>query len=216
MARRTKSIVGCAHGGLFVLTAIVMLCPVLIATSWGKEQNSLQQLPAAMRGPKGGLAPLPSLPQQLYSGTPDLDSKDGDASYTAYQRGYYLRAFALALKNAEAGDAVAMTMIGHLYEIGAGVARDPKRAASWYGLASARGDREAMALLGLMKLFGSGIPREPREALALLEEASAKNQPAALYQLAVLYLEGELVKRDSTKAAGLLARSATLGKANAD
>ena len=53
---------------------------------------------------------------------PPPPSSDGpDLAYGAFQRGFYLTAFQLALDRAEAGDVAAQTLIGLIYEGGYGV-----------------------------------------------------------------------------------------------
>ncbi len=66
-----------------------------------------------------------------------------DLAFGAYQRGYYLSAFKLALPRAEKGDPAAQTLIAELYDKGQGIARDRKKAASWYKFAANSGNREA-------------------------------------------------------------------------
>ena len=63
-----------------------------------------------------------------------------DLAYGAFQRGYYLSAFGLAIPRAEAGDKAAQTLLGLIYEGGYGVPRDPVQAVSWYQFAADGGD----------------------------------------------------------------------------
>ena len=65
-----------------------------------------------------------------------------DLAYGAFQRGYYLSAFSLAIPRAEAGDTAAQTLLGLIYEGGYGVPRDPAQAANWYQFAADGGDAE--------------------------------------------------------------------------
>src|SRR5271163_2760479 len=73
-----------------------------------------------------------------------------DPAYAAFQRGYYVTAFALATERVEAKkDAKAMTLLGELYAGGLGIRHDDLKAAEWYKLAAERGDRNAMFALAM-------------------------------------------------------------------
>ena len=130
--------------------------------------------------------------------------RDGDLAYGAFQRGYYITAFAIATQRVnEHKDVKAMTLLAELYANGLGVERDDKKAAEWYRLAADRGDREAIFALAMFNL-GGRIGAVNREQGAKLFAAAAKlGQPAAAYNLALLYLEGQLFPQDFTRAAEL-------------
>lgn len=150
-----------------------------------------------------------------YSDKPQASDKDADPIYGAYQRGFYLAAFAMAIPRAEAGDSAAMTMLGLLYEGGIGVPAKLDKAAEWYRLAAAHGDREAAAALGQMTIQGRGVAKDPKRAFELFRQAAEKDQPIALFNGAMMLLDGKVVPRDVTKAAKWLARSAELGNIDA-
>lgn len=76
------------------------------------------------------------------AGQPD-ENEFVDLAYGAFQRGYYLSAFKLALPRAESGEPAAQTLLAELYDRGLGVARDQKKAAIWYRFAAKTGNREA-------------------------------------------------------------------------
>ncbi|MDR3376021.1 MAG: HcpA family protein [Ancalomicrobiaceae bacterium] len=138
-----------------------------------------------------------------------------DQVYATYQRGFFVEAFALATERAEAGDAQAMTLLGHLYELGQGIPGDTVKAALWYGLAAKRGDREGQVALALLYLSGEGVSRDKRRAMELFETAARQDQPIALFNLAQLYNEGEIVTPDPGKALTLMRRAAELGNTEA-
>jgi hypothetical protein len=66
------------------------------------------QAPAAAPGPP----PSASDPAPAKGGTP---AGTVDDAYGAFQRGYYLTAFALAIQNAETGNTAAKTLVGLIY-----------------------------------------------------------------------------------------------------
>jgi len=101
-----------------------------------------------------------------------------DLAYGAYQRGFYITAFAIATRRVEEkGDVRAMTLLGELYARGYGIARDDAKAADWYRLAADRGDREAMFALAMFHLvFQIPSPRwSDTMAESLLTRQRGKN-----------------------------------------
>ncbi len=136
---------------------------------------------------------------------------DIDHAYGAFQRGYYLTAFALATQRVEKGDAKAMTLLGELHANGLGVPRDDRKAADWYKLAVERGDREAMFALALFRLSGRAGPRDREEAAKLLAAAAKLGHAAAAYNLGLLYLEGQQFPQDFGRAAELFRLAAQAG-----
>ncbi len=84
-----------------------------------------------------------------------------DLAYGAYQRGYFLTAFAEATRRVdEKGDPRAMTLLGELYSSGIGIPQDDAKAVEWYRLAAGRGDRDAMFALALFNMTGRGGLRD--------------------------------------------------------
>ena len=97
--------------------------------------------------------PAPSVVATAAAAT--LSARDPDLAYGAFQRGFYLTAFAIATRRVEEkNDIKAMTLLGELYANGFGVERNDTKAAEWYKLAADRGDREAMFALGMFHLGG--------------------------------------------------------------
>jgi len=138
-----------------------------------------------------------------------------DDVYTAYQRGFFIEAFALATDLASKGVPQAMTMLGHLYSTGQGVRQDAARAAQWFQLGADRGDREAQLALGLLYLGGTGVKADKAHARDLFEAAAKQDQPTALFNLAMLTIEGIVIHPDTNRALDLMRRAAELGSAEA-
>src|SRR6202050_2871931 len=102
---------------------------------------------------------------------PATNGREPDLAFGAFQRGYYITAFAIATKNVDdKADPKAMTLLGELYANGLGVPQNDQKAADWYKLAAGRGDREAMFALAMFRLAGRAGPRG--------RDASAKWLPA--------------------------------------
>jgi uncharacterized protein len=139
-----------------------------------------------------------------------------DLAYGAFQRGYYLTAFALATRRVEEkNDIKAMTLLAELYANGYGVERNDRKAAEWYRLAADRGDRDAMFALALFYLGGRTGAPDGEKGAKLLAAAAKLGHIGASYDLALLYLEGRVFPQDFTRAAELFRAAADAGNAEA-
>jgi uncharacterized protein len=134
-----------------------------------------------------------------------------DYAYGAFQRGWFLTAFGLALDEAKAGSAPAQTLLGMLLSRGLGVKQDLKAAADWYGLAGNAGDREALYALGQLYLEGQGVEKDAVKAAEYFLKAADKGQPGAARELGYLLLEGKGEEKNAMLAAAYLRRAAGLG-----
>ncbi len=138
-----------------------------------------------------------------------------DYAFGAYQRGWFLTAFSLALDRAKKGDAAAQTLLGLLLSRGLGVKQDLAAAADWYKLAGNAGDPEALYALGQLYLDGSGVERDPAKAAELFRKAADDDQPGAARELAYMLLQGKGAEKNAMLAAAYLRRAAGLGDIDA-
>ncbi len=138
-----------------------------------------------------------------------------DYAFGAFQRGWFLTAFSLAIDRAKEGDAAAETLLGVLLARGLGVKEDLASAAEWYSLAAKAGDREALYALGQLYLSGEGVEKDPAKAADLFRQAADKNQAAASRELGYLLLAGNGVEKNALLAAAYLRRAAGLGDMDA-
>jgi uncharacterized protein len=83
--------------------------------------------------------------------------EDADA---AYNRGDYSTAFGLVRPLAEHGDALAQSMLGHIFRDGHGVPQDYTEAASWFRKAADQDSPVAQFNLGFLYLRGLGVPQD--------------------------------------------------------
>src|SRR6516165_7720662 len=134
--------------------------PIVLAAS-AAAQAPLQLGPATTTAaPKAGPKPaarklLPRAPAVEQPVATAASDPEADLAYGAFQRGYYMTAFALATRRVEEkNDVKAMTLLGEMYANGFGIDRNDKKAAEWYQFAADRGDREAMFALGMFHLGG--------------------------------------------------------------
>jgi TPR repeat protein len=150
------------------------------------------------------------------SSQPARGGHEPDLAYGAYQRGYFLTAFAEATRRVqEKGDPRAMTLLGELYSNGLGVPLDEVKAAKWYKLAADRGDSDAMFALAIFHISRRGGLHDRTEAARLLTSAAKLGNAAAAYDLGLLYLEGQQFPQDFARAAELFKAAAQQGNAEA-
>ncbi len=138
-----------------------------------------------------------------------------DYAFGAFQRGWFLTAFSLALDRAKNGDHAAQTLLGVLLSRGLGVKQDLAAAADWYRLAGDGGDAEALYALGQLYLDGSGVAQDPAKAAELFRKAADDDQPGAARELGYLLLQGKGVDKNPMLAAAFLRRAAGLGDMDA-
>ncbi len=138
-----------------------------------------------------------------------------DYAFGAFQRGWFLTSFSLALERAEAGDVVAQTLLGVLLSRGLGVTQDLAAAADWFALAADGGDSEAMYALGQFYLEGRGVDKDPAKAVDLFRQAADKDHSGAARELGYLLLAGTGQEMNAMLAAAYLSRAARLGDMDA-
>jgi len=138
-----------------------------------------------------------------------------DYAYGAFQRGYFLTAFARALDRATEGDAAAQTLLGELLSRGLGVRQDIEAAADWYGLAAEGGDPEAQYALALLYLEGEVVEPDLAKAADLFEQAAKQGHAVAAREFAYMLLQGRGREQNAMLAAAYLRRAAGLGDMDA-
>jgi hypothetical protein len=170
--------------------------------------------PVAQTAPPPKPAPAASAPAPAASPR-GHGERQPDLAYGAYQRGYFLTAFAEAMKNVGQGDMRAMTLLGELFSNGLGVPQDDAKAAKWYQLAADRGDRDAMFALAIFHMTRRGGLHDRNEAAKLFAAAAKLGHSAAAYDLGLLYLEGQQFPQDFRRAAELFTQASQEGNSEA-
>ena len=194
-----------------------VLAAALFAASFGQGLlNDVAAAQTALRPiAKPAATPAQAAPVQQNSDAA-LSAQQPDLAFGAFQRGYFLTAFAIATKRAvDDNDIKAMTLLGELYADGLGVAQDDKKAAEWYKFAASRGDSNAMFALAMFSLNGRAGPRDRQASAQWLAAAAKLGHPLAAYDLALLYIEGQLFPQDFARAAQLLRVAADAGNPDA-
>lgn len=123
--------------------------------------------------------------------------------------------FADMLALAEAGGGEAQTVVGVMYEIGRGAAKDDAQAAKWYGKAAEQGISEAQFNLALLYKNGRGVPKDFVKTLDLLRKAAGQGNAKAQFNLGVMYEKGQGVQKNDAEAVQWFAKAAEQGDATA-
>lgn len=137
--------------------------------------------------PKPPAANAASAVPNLLASLPDSDKID--YAFGAFQRGFYLTAFEIAVERAKLGDAKAQSLIGYLYANGLGLPKSLDEAIIWYQLAARNGDPQALVELANLAALGIGMPVDKKKAATYLEEALGKGVVEANYWLGLLCID---------------------------
>jgi len=117
---------------------------------------------------------------------------------------------------AENDNVRAQMVLGGMYEIGIGVARNDSRCAYWWQRASDQGHVNATKALGSMYFSGRGVPHDYERAMALYLKAAEQGHPHAIKYVALGYKRGLGLPQDDAKAQEWLEKSAALGGPDSD
>lgn len=113
-----------------------------------------------------------------------------DTGVAAFERGHFYTALREWTRQANAGDARAMSNIGLLYERGYAVRQDYAEAMRWYRRAANAGLPEALHNLGMLYHNGYGVAVNHTEALRFFRDAAAQGLPDSKHMIGVAYHEG--------------------------
>lgn len=104
---------------------------------------------------------------------------------------YNARNYALALKKivplAKAGHADAQHLLGLMYYMGRGVARDYKQAFAWHHKAAQQGKADAQYVVGAMYYTGNAVPQDQRHAVGWFRKAAEQGHAEAQHALGLMY-----------------------------
>jgi TPR repeat protein len=113
------------------------------------------------------------------------------AGFTEGASAYNARNYALALKEvtplAKAGNADAQHLLGLMYYMGRGVARDYKQAFAWHHKAALQGKADAQYVIGAMFYTGNAVPQDQKQAVYWFRMAAEQGNPDAQYALGLMY-----------------------------
>jgi TPR repeat protein len=82
-------------------------------------------------------------------------------------------------------DLAALRNLGHLYRLGQGVDKNPKKASDYYEKAANVGHAPSQTNLAQMYFTGDGITADREKGMFWLKKAAARGYPPAQQQLAI-------------------------------
>jgi TPR repeat protein len=134
----------------------------------------------------------------------------------AYNAQNYSRALKEVTPLAKAGHADAQHLLGLMYYMGRGVARDYKQALIWHRKAADQGKADAQYVVGAMYYTGNAVAADPRAAVAWFRRAAEKGHAEAQHALGLMYrYHAAGLPQDNVLAYMLWTLSAASGNANA-
>ena len=106
---------------------------------------------------------------------------------TAYNAKNYSRALKEITPLAKAGHADAQHLLGLMYYMGRGVARDYRQAMHWHRKAADQGKPDAQYVVGAMYYTGNAVDTDPKQAVSWFRRAAEKGHAEAQHALALMY-----------------------------
>ena len=106
---------------------------------------------------------------------------------SAYNAGNYAQALKDVTPLAKAGNADAQHLLGLMYYMGRGVARDYKQAFHWHEKAARQGKADAQYVIGAMYYTGNAVPQDQKLAVEWFRKAAEQGHPDAQHALGLMY-----------------------------
>lgn len=131
----------------------------------------------------------------------------------AFLAGDYKKAEPLIRESADQGNALAVYLLGHMYQHGQGLPKDTAQSIALYRKAAEQGYASAQLELGKMYSTADGIEQNDTEAAKLFRQAADQENMYAQFELAFLYATGRGVEHDDKTAIELFTKAAERGVA---
>ena len=119
------------------------------------------------------------------------------------------------IDKARAGDATAQVDVGYAYETGDGVAKDLKKAVSWYRKSADQGHKIGQCNLGICYENGIGVEKNPFQAFYWYKKAAEQGYRNAQANLGTCYYNGFGVAKDYNQAFSWYIKAAAQGMGSA-
>ena len=104
---------------------------------------------------------------------------------------YNARNYTLAMREiaplARAGNPDAQHLLGLMYYMGRGVARDYKQAFAWHLKAAEQGKADAQYVVGAMYYTGNAVPQDQKHAVTWFRKAAEQGHGEAQHALGLMY-----------------------------
>ena len=149
-------------------------------------------------------------------GVPPAAAMTMEEVTAAYERGNYTIARFYVTTYAVMGGADAQFMLGNMYALGQGGAKDNEAAERWYRKAAEQGEPRAQFGLGIMYATrGTGVAEDATEAMRWFRLAAEQGDVNAQAYLGAMYDTGEGVPEDAVDAYAWLNIAAAQGNTSA-
>jgi TPR repeat protein len=137
----------------------------------------------------------------LLSAGTGSQASDRDEAKAAYASGDYVKAMAIYLPLAEAGEGAAQGDVGNMYAFGWGVPVDGEKAVAYWRLAADNHYGDPMGNIATYYMLGKGgLPKDEAEATKWYLKASEHGHVLSMVTLSAFYDLGINVKRDKQRA----------------
>ena len=113
------------------------------------------------------------------------------AGFTEGAAAYNAKNYSVALKEiaplAKGGHADAQHLLGLMYYMGQGVARDYRQALVWHRKAAEQGKADAQYVVGAMYYTGNAVPQDHQQSVSWFRKAAEQGHAQAQHALALMY-----------------------------
>ncbi|MFI0844745.1 caspase family protein [Mesorhizobium sp. IMUNJ 23232] len=142
---------------------------------------------------------------------PDIPRFKYEYGRVLYAKGDFDAALKMVRAALDGGHVRAGQFLGRLYQLGAAVELDPKKAIPLFEAAARKGDPYGQYSLGKALLEGNGIKKDVKRGIGLMNKAVDSGHTYALNQLGAEYLYGGKVPKDVERAYVMFQKSAERG-----
>ncbi|MDQ6434689.1 caspase family protein [Mesorhizobium sp. LHD-90] len=142
---------------------------------------------------------------------PDIPRFKFEYGRVLYAKGDFDAALKMVREALDGGHVRAGQFLGRLYQLGAAVELDPKKAIPLFEAAARKGDPYAQYSLGRAMMEGNGVKKNVKRGIALMNQAVESGHTYALNQLGAEYLYGNRVPKDVERAYVMFQKSADRG-----
>lgn len=149
--------------------------------------------------------------QKAVSDFPDVSRFKFQYGRVLYAKGDFDGALKMVRAALDGGHMRAGQFLGRLYQLGASVEPDPKKAIPLFEAAARRGDPYGQYSLGKALTEGNGVKADVKRGIELLNKAAESGHTYALNQLGAEYRYGNRVPKDEERAYVMFEKSAGRG-----
>ncbi|WP_442579509.1 caspase family protein [Mesorhizobium sp. ASY16-5R] len=142
---------------------------------------------------------------------PDIPRFKYEYGRVLYAKGDFDAALKMVRAALDGGHVRAGQFLGRLYQLGAAVELDPKKAIPLFEAAARKGDPYGQYSLGKALIEGNGVKPDVKRGIGLMNKAVDSGHTYALNQLGAEYFYGNKVPKDMERAYVMFQKSAERG-----